>query len=533
MRTRRAIATILTAMLATSLAAAAEGRDPAGLSDLLAEPPASGCPEAAIRVAPDASLHQAVSAAPPGASFCLEPGLHRLQRARPKDGQRFYGAPGAVMNGAVALSGFAEADGLWAAPAPVPRGERRKNEYCLPGFPRCDQPVAVFLDDAPLQHVDSRAAVGPGRFHYDYAARTVVLHADPGARRVEMAHAPFAFLGGARDVVIRGLVIEKYAPPIQYGAIGYNIPSDGWRVEGNLIRLNYALGVVVGSRSRVRRNRIEQNGEMGAGCVGRGILFEGNVIRANGYFAGLDPLWEGGGAKCAVTQGLVVRRNLLAENNGMGFWTDIDNVDSLYEANLVLRNRGGGLSHEISYRAEIRDNVFIDSGPAAPHWLWGCAIQIQDSQDVVARGNLVDMRGGGHGFCLIGQDRGAGARGRYETRRNLVRDNLFVAGPEADGGFGAIADHDPDGLAAGGNRIEANRYVAPDAGDDRWAWVDGFYAWPEYRRRSGQDRESVLTAGAPPAGIEEEIAAAAAEIVRAIREMPQDASLDASSEAGR
>lgn len=483
---------------------------------------AAPCPENAIAVAPGDSLARASLSAPEGAAFCLLAGLHRQQRAQPKAGQRFHGAPGAVMTGAEEITAFEpDADG-WSAPAPRPRGERRKAEYCLPGFPRCDHPVMVFVDDRPLRHVDDRAALAPGAFFLDYARGRVTLADDPRGRRVEITAAPYAFRGGAPGVVIQGLTIEKYAPPIQYGAIGYNMPSAGWRVENVVVRQNYGVGVIVGSDSVVRASVIRDNGEMGAGCVGRNILFEGNEIRGNGFFAGLDPLWEGGGAKCALTDGLIVRRNLLAENNGMGFWTDIDNVRTLYEGNLFERNLGGGVSHEISYAAEIRDNVFIDNGPREPTWLWGCAVQVQDSQEVRVTGNRIDMRAAGQGVCLIEQDRGDGALGPYQARRNRVDGNLVVAGADAEGGFGAISDHDPAGMASGDNRIDANRYVVPGLTDDRWAWVDGFYDWAEYRARSGQDATSTIAVGPADAAVLAEIDAAAQAIRDAVRRARSD-----------
>jgi parallel beta helix pectate lyase-like protein len=68
----------------------------------LAGPPSQ--PEGATRVTPSQRLDQVVGAAPPGTTFWLTSGVHRLDRGRyasvrPKDGQTFVGAPGAVIDG--------------------------------------------------------------------------------------------------------------------------------------------------------------------------------------------------------------------------------------------------------------------------------------------------------------------------------------------------------------------------------------------------------------------------------------------------
>lgn len=475
----------------------------------------AACPPGALTASPEDSIAALAAVAPPGQRFCLEAGLHRLEQVAPKDGQQFFGEPGAVMSGAVVVEGFERSGAVWRAALRRAPAERRKRDECLPDFPDCDDPLAVFIEDAPLLRAPSREALAPGRFYWDGDAGRIELAEDPAGRRVEATQSAYAFLGGAVDVVIDGLTIEKYASPIQYGAVGYNRPGRGWRVTNNRIRLNYGVGLVIGPESLAEGNVIERNGQMGFGCNGEGIRVERNVIRANGGFAGLDPLWEGGGAKCAVTTGLLVRGNWLTANYGFGFWTDIDNIDTRYEGNLFERNLGGGVSHEISYAAEILDNVFLGNGPREPHWLWGCAVQVQDSRDVLVADNLIDMRGGGQGVCVIEQDRGDGAYGPYRARQVSVERNLIIADPAIEGRNGAISDHDPSGMAQGGNCFDANRYVIaePETGE-RWAWVDGFYDWAGYRARSGQDAASLREPGPPGAEVEARILQAAEAIRR-------------------
>ena len=114
-------------------------------------------------------------------------------------------------------------------------------EACVTAYPRCGYPEDLFIDNVPLQHVDSLSAVGPGKWYFDYAADKIYFADDPQGRTVETSVTATAFAGYARDVTIRGLIIEKYATPSPRGAIdgGYS----GWLVENNEVRWNHHAGV--------------------------------------------------------------------------------------------------------------------------------------------------------------------------------------------------------------------------------------------------------------------------------------------------
>ena len=119
-------------------------------------------------------------------------------------------------------------------------------------------------------------------------------------------------------------------------------------MANNEVRLNYGVGITVQGGSTIKGNEVHDNGEMGLGGNGDNILVEGNNIHANGFWSGIDPTWEGGGTKFAQTNNLIVRDNYSHDNHGLGLWTDIDNINTLYEGNVVVDNDGGGISHEIS-----------------------------------------------------------------------------------------------------------------------------------------------------------------------------------------
>ncbi|MDB5369909.1 MAG: hypothetical protein JWP20_1467 [Roseomonas sp.] len=448
-------------------------------------------PSGAIIVPVGSDLQVLVNNAGAGATFWLESGVHRLQSITPLDHQQFYGAEGAVLNGARLLTGFRQDGAHWVADGQTQEGERRAEDEGLDAFPLHANPDAVFIDNKPLLQVGSLADVAPGKYFFDYEADRIYLGDNPAGHTVEAAVSPYAFDGTATGVTVQGLTIEKYASPVQYGAIGYHTPPVDWTIQDNEVRLNYGVGIIAGDGTKVIGNYVHDNGELGIGGNGDNILLDGNEVASNGYFSGVDPFWEGGGTKFAETEGLVVRNNYTHDNNGYGLWTDIDNIGTLYEGNRVEYNTGGGINHEISYAAVIRDNSFVGNGAAVPEWLWGSAIQIQNSQNVEVYGNRIDMTGTGNGIGLIQQDRGTGAYGDYVTVGNNIHNNVLISATPAGGAFGAVADQDGAAMLAGGNVFDYNEYHVTSGADDHWAWGE-HYDWTTYRSVSGQDANSVL-----------------------------------------
>lgn len=459
----------------------------------------SAKPVGAITVPVGADLQSLVDSSPAGSTFWIEAGEHRMQSVTPKDNDHFIGEQGAVLNGSMLITDFEHEGRNWVATGQTQEGDRRGTEFAVPGAERAGYPETFFIDDRPLTPVDSLDRVTSGTFYFDYDTDKIYFADDPTGHRVEAGVSPFAFAGPAAGVVVENLVVEKYSTPTQAGTIGYDSSAEGWTIRNNEVRLNYGVGVYAGSDSTIAGNYIHDNGQMGAGASGAHILVEGNEIAHNGYFAGTDSNWEGGGAKFAETDNLTVRGNYSHDNNGYGLWTDINTIDTLYEGNTVVDNVSGGINHEISYAATIRDNVAIGNGREGTGWLWNGGIQIQNSQNVDVYGNYVDSSEAGNGITLIQQDRGTGNHGDWTTTGNTVHDNVIVDATPGDGASGSIADHDRAGLISGGNTFDDNRYYIADPSGEHWAWADGFYDWNQYRAISGQDGNSTISAVLPHA----------------------------------
>jgi len=453
-------------------------------------------PSSAVWIVPGMWVQDIVDVHPPGTTYLFGPGVHRLQQITPKDGDRFIGTAGARLSGARVLAGARREGRFHVLDQPGPIRAAARHGVCQPDFPLCDRPRALFLDDEPLRPVARLDDVAPGRWYLDEETGRVFLAEDPAGRLVELTVTPFAFGGAARGVTIQGLTVERYASPNQRGAINDAGAGHGWTIRDNLVRHNYGQGINLGPRNRAIGNRVHGNGQLGIGGSGDGILVEGNEIARNAW-NGVDCEWECGGAKWGEARGLTVRDNHVFDNGGTGLWTDENCRDVLFEANRVERNARAGISHEVSFRAVIRDNVLRGNGAGTHRWGWRAQIQVQNASDVMVVGNVVetDRAAGGNGIALIQQDRGPAYRLRDVA---VLRNDVTMAGGP---GFAAgwFADFDPEGVKAGGNRFEANRYRVPDAAAALWFANSpvGFASWQAVGADRAGTAEAVTSA---PAG---------------------------------
>jgi parallel beta-helix repeat protein len=233
---------------------------------------------------------------------------------------------------------------------------------------------------------------------------------EPGAILDGRGTTPYAFERGSPPypdyVHIKGLIIQNYDSPDQYGAIlagsKKTESTTGWIVENCEIRNNSHGGIKLGNKMKVLNNFIHHNKQIGISGSGDSVLVQGNEIAYNNYLK-IFPFGKVlGGAKFIDTRWLVVRGNNVHHNEGNGLWTDIRNTYVLVENNVVTANSGAGIMHEISYDAIIRNNTARQNGFART-WITGAGILISASANVAVYGNTVT--GNKQGIVGIQQNR--------------------------------------------------------------------------------------------------------------------------------
>lgn len=459
---------------------------------------------ATVNVPAGADIQAAIDANPAGTVFQLSAGIYRMQSLFPKDGDQILGAldtsgkRATILTGAQPLTSFTrDAYGNFVATTTQTQPGQQTGQ-CVWGFSRCNLPEDFFYDNEPYQHNSvGGSSITPGQYFFDYPSGRILFKPknsadDPSQHTVEYSRQRVAVAGtNVSGVTVKNLIVEKYAIPDQFGAIGDQYPGQAWIIQNNEIRLNHGQGIHVASNSQVLDNYIHDNGQMGLGGSGSNILLQGNEIAHNVDYTGTDCGWECGAFKFVFTDGLTVRNNNSHDNTGPGMWTDISNIRTLYENNIVTNNSGPGIFHEISYDAVIRNNTIKNNGSFAPDdWFWNAQLQISTSQNVEAYGNIIEVNSAnnGNGIMLIQQNRSNDAcnYGPCKVANNYIHDNVItVTGTRWHGSTGAAQDFTGYGdvfAAASNNRFAANQYHVTDVNSAAyWDWANNYQTFSGFR----------------------------------------------------
>jgi nitrous oxidase accessory protein NosD len=293
---------------------------------------------------------------------------------------------------------------------------------------------------------------------------------EPGAVLDGQGAAIRAFTGSADNVVIKGLVIENYAPGSQKHAV-YGATSVGWVVEGNEFRYNDGGGLHIGKGMRVLRNVFHHNAQVGLGGNGDSVVVEGNEIAFNNYQKAYDYNWEAGGAKFVRTRWLTLRNNYAHDNWGHGLWIDIDCLTTLIESNRVENNAATGIFVEISFGAVVRNNTGKGNG-FNETWINGAGIEVNSSPDVEIYGNT--LSGNRNGIVAIEGSRGTGAYGARIVQNLHVHDNSVDVSVNGVSGIGIYGSGTPTDVfsSARNNRFVHNTYWL-GSNDRPFTWKDG------------------------------------------------------------
>jgi hypothetical protein len=433
-----------------------------------------------IDILPGQNIQSQIDSFPNGTAFRLKSGTHRLSAPLvPRSSDTFIGESGTIVSGARVLSGFTASGSSWVIGNQTQQGPTQG--VCAAGYPRCANPEDLFIDGVMRRHVAALSDVGPGKWFFDYANDRIYIGDDPNGHLVETSVVFAAFTGSATGVTIAGLIIEKFANPAQAGAVAGDNTSS-WTVDGNEVRFNHGIGIRTGNAIKVTRNNVHDNGELGIGGNGDGVLVDSNTIAQNNV-AGFDYGWEGGGTKFVKTRNLVLRNNYAHHNTGPGLWLDIDNIDFTIEGNTSEDNNGTlaaapGIMIEISYGGVIRNNTVRRNGLSFPDWVWGSGILVSASggSGLEIYGNTVEDNA--DGITLAQQTRGSGAYGAYLVQNVHVYDNKIKM---SDGLTGAAQDNGDTGIfTSRGNRFSNNTYYL-GSGQYYWAWMNGERTETEWR----------------------------------------------------
>ncbi len=171
-----------------------------------------------------------------------------------------------------------------------------------------------------------------------------------------------AFGGQATRVTIKHLTVRNFASGLDQGVVNHDSGND-WVIEYNSLVFNRGAAMMIGARNTIRYNCLADNGQYGFNAyqAGNGIVdvvMDRNEIARNNTenWEARTPCGCTGGGKFWSVERAKVTNNWVHDNNGTGIWADYDNVEFLFEGNLIENNAGPGIWYEISYNFMIRYN---------------------------------------------------------------------------------------------------------------------------------------------------------------------------------
>jgi hypothetical protein len=216
-------------------------------------------------------------------------------------------------------------------------------------------------------------------------------------------------IGEQTDVTIAYLTIQKFIPPGDQTAINQT-GARGWKLLTSTVRLNVPGGGMFAATDNVLKNNcLTENGQYGFQSAQSiqgdsltggpyNVWIESNEISYNDTcdLSGLleNPAlgWKHynpvpdrfrnphcgtvhgdgnqGGFKLWGTNGVMIRKNWIHHNWGVGGWADTNNANTTWTQNTITDNENGAIWEEISYNFSITDNYIarnnLTDGPNNP-----------------------------------------------------------------------------------------------------------------------------------------------------------------------
>ncbi len=324
------------------------------------------------RARPLKTISAAAKKVEPGDTVLVRPGVYREAVHLTVSGTeskpitfRSETPHAAVVDGADVVTGFTpETAGVWSFPAP--------NIVSLGSDPNAGEWITgdvVYLDGTPLTHVTNRAALIPGTYFLDYAAKRVLFapyeNQTPDRAKIEFTtrNGLLAAEKPLDDIHVQGFTLIHNGD--WFGNLhALTVCGQRWLVENNNILWSSYAGIAFRHSNHciVRNNLVDWSGaENVVGNSTANLLFENNRLR-HGNWQRQGPGFEGGALKMVSTYDSLYRNNEAAYFYGYGMWFDIGCGDNTFQGNAVHDSvNGSALFAEISWRVHFRDNIVYNN----------------------------------------------------------------------------------------------------------------------------------------------------------------------------
>lgn len=346
---------------------------------------------------PYGSLAYAVSKAPARATLVLRGGKYHESLLIPsnKTGLVIQNHPGESvwLDGSKQVTNWEASGTRWVANGWSHLFDHRimsgsKDEtarWVNPDRPLASHPDQVWINGRALRQVGSEQSVSAGTFFVDTSAKRIVIGDDPRGKTVDASALQRALEIHAKDAVLRGIGVRRYATTQkQFAAVIAGV--SGIRFENVVVSDNAWIGVAAwAAGQRYRHVTMSHNGIMGFGGNNTNdLVIENSVFRGNNA-QGFKPAPVASGIKITRAARVLLRNNVVADTPyAGGVWFDVSSSNLKIVGNSISGN-AAGLMIELSENAVVADNQIYGNV--------GTGLRIQASGSVdVWNNTIVDPR---------------------------------------------------------------------------------------------------------------------------------------------
>jgi hypothetical protein len=282
----------------------------------------------------------------------------------------------AASDGQVTLSGADPAPARqWVKVADQPIWQHTPWTYHGPTHPSDQLLVGrteqVIVDGKLLQQVLERNKLAAGTFYADPViakALYIWLPAgdSPANHTVETSLRRSLLSITGSYIVVSGLHFIYGTNTAQKSVL--DVKGSHNLVEDCIVEWTNGCGVGFGGSNNILRRVISRfNGQMGLGSS-RSVLNRMEQCTLQGNNVKRFPTgWEAGGMKVTNSRQFQIERSIAIQNNGPGFWWDIDDQDGVIEQSYAADNHTG-IFVEISENITVRNNLCIRNGLTGKNW---------------------------------------------------------------------------------------------------------------------------------------------------------------------
>jgi Right handed beta helix region len=406
------------------------------------------------------SLQAKIDAAPVEGTVTAGPCIYREQVEITKS-LTLVGQEGSEIRGSDVWGDWEAGGTDWVSSKTVPQ-VYQEDVSCEKNYPyRCAWPEQVFINGIHQEQLAVGSDPAPGQFALD-SDRRVVLGSDPTGKTVEVSTRRHWVTGtaAADHVTIRGFTMKHAMTDWRCGGIQSREPSSGsgssfrscrfepdgedWNVYDSDFSYAHGAGVSLrGDNTNIEVTRVHHNGELGIHNPGDGALIQDVELDNNNtehfcirpstdYCVAVDtdgesgiqggsPLTESGGIKAAGGRGnITLDRMNVHHNYGNGIWFDVAAHDIVVKNSRAYENARHGIFFEISYRAQIINNVLYENGWATPESTLGAGLEVGTSDNADVYGNVLAWNAYGIlARCSSGRD-------NPMCKGNFIHDNIII-----------------------------------------------------------------------------------------------------------